>query len=218
MDKSQLTVFYSDITDIDEEAFLERYRASFTDERLARIDKATNPKLRKNLIATGVLLDYVFVKYSVYKNMVVSDSHGKPYIRGKENFFFNVSNSGKYVVVAVGDINLGVDIQKPIDYSEGLVRKIMSAEDRTRLENDIVSRLNLVWAVKEAYVKYTGEGICRDLATVSYCYEDDCRLKIQDGITSVNGYYCMLKGNYALVLCAGRPFETQMVCVNISER
>ena len=88
--------------------------------------------------------------------------HGKPQI---VNFpkKFNLSHSGDYVVCAVGDGEVGADIQKWVPYKERTAERFFAKEEWKLLqETEVEKRTELfyrLWSRKEAYGKYTGQGI-----------------------------------------------------------
>jgi 4'-phosphopantetheinyl transferase len=49
------------------------------------------------------------------------NQYGKPYLKEYPNFNFNISHSGEYVLCAVDDKSIGIDVEeegKHIDYEE----------------------------------------------------------------------------------------------------
>lgn len=95
---------------------------------------------------------------------------GKPYI--KQDVYFNVSHSGKYVICAVDVDSVGIDIEKvkPIDYrqlmscfSEEERQQLNLCEDRGQLEI-----FYTLWVLKESYIKYTGEGFYFSVSECSF--------------------------------------------------
>lgn len=76
---------------------------------------------------------------------------------------FNLSHSGDYVVCGVGDGELGVDIQKWVPYKERTAERFFAKEEWKLLqEAEEAERTRLfyrLWTRKEAYGKYTGQGI-----------------------------------------------------------
>lgn len=89
---------------------------------------------------------------------------GKPYLR-EYPLFFNLSHSGEYVVCAVSDREIGVDIQKCSDVDVGrIAERFFSKEECKALEGcgTVEERRRLffrLWVRKEAYGKLLGEGI-----------------------------------------------------------
>ena len=89
---------------------------------------------------------------------------GKPYLR-EQPFFFNLSHSGEYVVCALSDCEIGVDIQyQRAQDSSRLAERFFHIREKELLEQagtkeeyrDLFYKL---WTMKEAYGKMTGEGI-----------------------------------------------------------
>ena len=76
---------------------------------------------------------------------------------------FNLSHSGDYVVCAVSNGEVGVDIQKWVPYKERTAERFFAKEEWELLqEKDEQERTELfyrLWSRKEAYGKYTGQGI-----------------------------------------------------------
>ena len=76
---------------------------------------------------------------------------------------FNLSHSGDYVVCGVSNGEVGVDIQKWVPYKERTAERFFAKEEWELLqEKDEQERTELfyrLWSRKEAYGKYTGQGI-----------------------------------------------------------
>lgn len=76
---------------------------------------------------------------------------------------FNLSHSGDYVVCGVSNGEVGVDIQKWVPYKERTAERFFAKEEWKLLqEKDEPERTELfyrLWSRKEAYGKYTGQGI-----------------------------------------------------------
>ena len=75
---------------------------------------------------------------------------------------FNLSHSGDYVVCAVGDGEVGADIQKWVPYKERTAERFFAPTEWKLLQELPASqRTELfyrLWSRKEAYGKYTGQG------------------------------------------------------------
>jgi len=88
--------------------------------------------------------------------------NGKPYFHDFPDLHFSISHSGDYWISAFGPAAVGIDLQQHIDCNVGqLSRRFFHPQ-----ENDYLSSLNYspteffnIWAAKESYVKYTGQGI-----------------------------------------------------------
>ncbi|MBD7912364.1 MULTISPECIES: 4'-phosphopantetheinyl transferase superfamily protein [Clostridium] len=90
------------------------------------------------------------------------NEYGKPYI--KENIEFNISHSGSYVIVAIDDCALGIDIEemKEIEF-EGIAKGYFDESEYNWIINHDKEKQKKcfykLWTLKESYVKYVGKGL-----------------------------------------------------------
>lgn len=97
---------------------------------------------------------------------VACGPHGKPYLPEHPHIHYNISHSGCYVVCAVSDMEIGIDIQeKRVIAMDKIGRKIFSPEEyraflKSEEKQDLFFRQ---WVRIESYLKWTGEGISRTL-------------------------------------------------------
>lgn len=145
------------------------------------VDKSEN-KGRSETRAGRILLCYALNKLyrlSLQKGeegivqlegMISKEKYGKPYLHDYPGIHFNISHSGEYVVCAVGEIPIGIDIQicRPVK-----VRRLLERTMNIREQEYIRSMDNpdmafaVLWAQKESYLKWSGEGITRNLSELS---------------------------------------------------
>ncbi len=113
----------------------------------------------------AIALDRVF-GLDLSRETLGIGSHGKPYIEGRPNLHFNISHSGNYVVCAIAPDSVGIDIQlhKDIDF-EKVRKKAFRPEEIQEMEKsqDPKSYFFNRWTLKEAWLKWKGIGISRDL-------------------------------------------------------
>lgn len=125
---------------------------------------------RRNSAGAGWLLRYVFEKEEVpfSRDSVTFGPHGKPC---HEALHFNLSHSGIYVICAVGEREIGCDIQKIRPCRELMVRRFFAPEEQEYIlsvqgkERD--ERFILLWSRKESFLKMTGEGLTREPGELS---------------------------------------------------
>ena len=96
---------------------------------------------------------------------IKTSEKGKPYLANSA-LYFNISHSMRYVVCAIGEEEMGIDIQfhKKKD-TDKVARKIMSAKEWQdyQIASDKTKFFFDLWAKKESYLKYTGDGLNLDL-------------------------------------------------------
>ena len=117
---------------------------------------------------------------------------GKPYVKDREGFFFNLSHSGRYVTIAWGASEVGVDVQQhdaSVD-REKLAGRYFTADEQAYIQGDIF-RFYEVWTKKESYLKYTGKGLQKALDSFSTLVPDP----------KIRYLYRDLEGGYSLSLC-----------------
>lgn len=115
---------------------------------------------------------------------------------------FNLSHSGDYVVCGVGDGEVGVDIQKWVPYKERTAERFFAREEWKLLEElpesqrtELFYRL---WSRKEAYGKYTGQGIG---SAVGEDFSDERKWKEKQICFREQ----ILEEGYSLAVCYGLP-------------
>jgi Phosphopantetheinyl transferase len=128
---------------------------------------------------------------------VKTAEHGKPYLANSD-LHFNISHSRRYVVCAIAEEEVGIDIQfhRKGDIDK-IAKRIMSAtewqayqeaDDKTKYFFDL-------WAKKESYLKFTGEGITVDMRLLDI---DACVQEIA------------IDAEYSCMLCTGSECEHEM--------
>ena len=82
---------------------------------------------------------------------------GKPFLTG-DGPQFNLAHSGAWVVLAVGDRALGVDVEHPRPLSPALIRRQFSPAEQAWAGTD-PEKLLALWTARESVMKATGRGI-----------------------------------------------------------
>lgn len=107
-------------------------------------------------------LSHCYEKASQGSPMPPIDRTGKPFFstaaQSPDHSHFNLSHSGDYIVVAFHHSPLGLDLQTQKYPSQALLQRVCSARELQWLLQHPHNFPHL-WVMKEAYCKYTGEGI-----------------------------------------------------------
>ena len=94
---------------------------------------------------------------------------GKPYAENSP-LEFNLSHSGKWLLCAVGEQPLGVDIEAIQPRDLKIARRVCTPKELAYLapdQPDVLTRFLRIWTAKEAYFKALGSGIT-DLKSICY--------------------------------------------------
>lgn len=125
-------------------------------ERQTRIKKAIKIEKAKQLYASSLLLGYILDKYGKKLDDIELFESGKPYI--KDGPYFNVSHSGKYVVIAVDLEDIGVDIQEKTTVSETAAKMFLGDDSDLHIAQGNKYYHSYIWCRKEAFLKCLGVG------------------------------------------------------------
>ena len=96
------------------------------------------------------------------------DANGKPSILGHPEIFFNLSHCRKAVACVVADSPVGIDVEETCRFSDSIARYTLDDEEYesvVKVDNPSQAFIRL-WTMKEALLKYTGEGLRRDIKSV----------------------------------------------------
>jgi len=113
----------------------------------------------QELTAGFLLKKYLGV---ISNDQIIRTEYGKPMLRSG-NAFFNLSHSGEYVVLAVADMEIGVDVETILDVHWPTVNKIFSKKQKVELELTAASgqpiQFTRLWTECEAVLKLVGTGL-----------------------------------------------------------
>lgn len=134
--------------------------------RRNKINACRQPEKKTASLAVGLLADYAVKKAGIC-GRIVFDKNGKPLIKGNDEAepvkevtsSISLSHSGDYVACALSDRPVGVDIQKKKKVLSAVYERVVHPSEGSVFTKD---DFFILWAVKEAYGKITGQGISRD--------------------------------------------------------
>lgn len=96
-----------------------------------------------------------YLMNSLSKEPLLFNDTGKPFF--KDGPFFNVSHSGKYIVMVVSDKEIGVDIEENIDKDMSSLNRIFNETESKLLKEH--TDFYYLWCAKESLIKCMGSSI-----------------------------------------------------------
>lgn len=132
-----------------------------------KIDKYLNYEAKIRSIIGELLLKELLLQRGISYNIVnyyVND-YGKPYIINS-NLFFNISHSFDYVITAISDNEIGIDIEKIRKAPRNGINQFATENEKKYIlssDNNIEVRVFEIYTLKEAYFKMLGEDLNRVL-------------------------------------------------------
>ncbi len=106
-----------------------------------------------------------------------TSSLGKPFVLAEDStqpFYFNVSHSGEFGLIALSDEPVGVDVEKlqPRINAKSLVSQVVSTEELRKWAQlaaaEHATQIIRLWVCKEAMLKAMGLGIAECLKQISF--------------------------------------------------
>ena len=137
--------------------------------------------------------------------------NGKPYLNGANGFCFNISHSGNMLVIAYGDEEMGVDVERIKEGNLKVAARCFTKEELAYINGNnspreeilVHERFTKVWTMKEAYLKYKGIGISVPLN--SFCVSPVEKNVKGDNVEFVIKTF----GEYVIAICVN--IGTQVV-------
>lgn len=161
-----MKIFYFNITPLrNKNIFAEKVK-EVSPERLAKIERLKKQDDKFRCLGAGLLINYVKDIFHIEDDIMIA-KNGKPHFT-KAKMSFNISHSGNYVVIAVSDYNIGIDIQRMEKRNSLIAEKNFCASECAYInENDNYEikrqRFHEIWTIKEAYLKNIGIGLRKPL-------------------------------------------------------
>jgi 4'-phosphopantetheinyl transferase len=187
-----IRILCADITSADTCIYGEVYRRLYdksSEERRKRADRYLRFEDKLRCVVADALLQKAVGTDHV---RIEKNEFGKPRIKDHENFHYNISHSGRYVVIAWGETNVGVDVQQHcIGTNRMAVAEMYFASDEQAYVGQNLRRFYEVWTGKESYLKYTGEGLRKNMRSFSIL-DENLHIRYVDRLPD---------GEYSLSLC-----------------
>lgn len=121
------------------------------------------------VLAYQLLKQALREEYGITENPIFEyNEHGKPFIVGHSEIFFNLSHCKEAAVCAISHHPIGVDVESIREFKDSLVNYTMNEEEcsQIRSSENPASTFIRFWTMKEATLKLVGTGISNDLKTV----------------------------------------------------
>lgn len=166
-----------------------------SNEKQHKIEKLKKEEDQKKSVISTLLLNDILKLNGLDSSDVVYNEYGKPYLKNNE-FNFNISHSGDYVVCVISKNEIGIDIQQIRKINDLIVQKKFTVSEQEYVKDDLT--FTRVWTLKESYIKAIGKGLYQ---------------KLEDVETIKNNYICKIENyqfqsmvidDYCLSICYNR--------------
>ncbi|MBR4669093.1 MAG: 4'-phosphopantetheinyl transferase superfamily protein [Butyrivibrio sp.] len=188
------------------------------EEALKYVDEAHRDKIMrfhfdadKKRSLAGLLLSF----YAISKDFGIDpeditfdkNKYGKPFVKGHEDIFYNISHSGDLVVCATSKSPVGIDVQEHKSADLKVADRFFSKEEIAELAavSDVDQKKKLfydMWSLKEAYIKCIGMGLSKPLNEFGVVFKDGRYKLLEDGVKSDEYYFIKFDSAEDYSLCA----------------
>lgn len=151
--------------------------------RQEKIDFYRFDKDKKLSCGAYLLLKKLLLEKNIKNPLFKTGKYGKAYICNYENIHFNLSHSGKIVLCAISDMEVGVDVEyidREIDLNIAKNYFFNREYESIMKSADPSEEFFNYWVLKESYMKYTGLGMNLDLDSFEIMIDDEIKLKNDD--------------------------------------
>ena len=168
----------------------------------------------RSLFAEIVCRYALWEKYAIRDCRILNTEYGKPYLKDHKDIFFNVSHSGDWVVCALGDRSLGIDVEKMEEIEISVADEYFAKEEiaylHTLPEAERQAAFYSLWTLKESYTKNVGMGMSIPLNSFSFRLKPEQICLFVDGKQNTRFFFqtCDLDAHHKMALCVSGEEET----------
>ncbi len=113
-----------------------------------------------------------------------TNEYGKPYLVGIDDFHYNLSHSGRWVVCVVDTKPIGIDIEEIVPVEMDIIYNYFSHEEINYLKETSLEKKKEVfydiWTLKESYIKALGYGLSEELNSFTIEMYGDSKVKVKE--------------------------------------
>lgn len=141
------------------------------------------------------------------------NKYGKPFLKGRDDIYFNTSHSGEYVVCCLDNKPIGIDVEmiKNIDF-EGIVENFFTPIEKEYILNksslisleESINRFYEVWTLKESFIKCIGKGLSMPLNKFSIYFDekDEIRVDTRESKNIFSFKEIVFDSKYKISICS----------------
>lgn len=166
-----MEVYLFSLTPLQNEQVQQRVMEVLSESDRSYIDELKSCKKRVTSLAGKLLLQYVAHIHGFESFHLMYGEQGKPYFSDIRNFFFNISHSGDYLILALSRLEIGVDIEQIRKELPRFPEKMLSSIDfsfwQKQVDSEKIRCFFELWTRKESYIKLSGDNIFRKAKGIS---------------------------------------------------
>ncbi len=149
--KIEIQLYVADIRDFSIQGGLDK----ITSKRQEQIKLYCQLEDKARCLTAG-LMERVILKVESDEEIGFGEN-GKPYLKNSQTHY-NIAHSGNYVVMAVSDVEVGVDIERIDEEALDAARICFTPLECNLVKENHTDKFFEIWTAKESIMKATGRG------------------------------------------------------------
>ncbi len=178
-------------------------------ERREKINKFMRKEDADRSLVADILVRHALIENMKIKNEDISfdyNTYGKPYFAHNPPIYFNLSHSGNWVVCAISEHEVGIDVEKIVEIDLDIAKSFFAKKEYSDLMEKDASKKKeyfyVLWTLKESYIKARGRGLSLDLRSFSISVNDNnIILEAQNDCGNYSFKQYSIDKNYKLSVC-----------------
>jgi len=163
-------------------------------ERRAKVERLQSQTGKNASVAAYILLRLALQEeYRIHEAVVFEYlDKGKPVLKDHPHIHFNLSHTKGVAACVISDNKVGVDVQDIRYVTDKAAKRILTENEYIKFKStpNPDEYFCEIWAIKESYMKMTGQGIAAAFNKMPV-NEIDINLLFKE-----NGYYCCVCGSF----------------------
>lgn len=213
-------IFFYSINEKDNKKFLDSSILSLKEKKRAmsyRFEKDSSLYVAGKMLTRKIFFSLFGIRPE--KIIFKIDDYGRPFLDFPKvkNFDFNLSHSGEYVVLAISDERVGIDIEKikPIDLAiSNECFHDKEIEYLYKNSKNVIDRFYTIWTLKEAFIKAVGQGLSYPLKNFYFntLSSEEITINIIDDVSRWNFKMYDINKGYKMAVCIKSSNALGEVC------
>lgn len=174
------------VAGVEQDAVFKQLEHIVSEERYKKMQKYRFPIDKIRSLFAEMLVRYALKKHFAMEGAEIAfatNEYGKPFLKGVDNLYFNVSHSGDWVVCAVSDQPVGVDVEQIKENSYEIADRFFSEKEAKAIKESEMGQelFYTYWTLKESYVKAEGKGMSIPFSSFAFILEgEEISLEVED--------------------------------------
>jgi len=176
--------------------------------------------VQRKMLGQALLRMAVIINYGIRsdKLTIAYGNAQKPYLLSHPHIHFNISHSGRWVVVAVSEREVGIDVERVKKVNLGIAERFFSEMEKHQLfslpEAAQMDYFFDLWTLKESFLKAIGTGLTKPLKSFTVVKNHNgFSLSENDEMETIALKQIEISENYKLAVCSCGDSVDETLCI-----